>query len=530
VSEHFDAVVGGSGFGGSVMACRLAEAGLRVCVLERGKAYPPGSFPRAPHEMKANFWDPSAGLYGLFNLWSFPGAGALVSSALGGGSHIYANVLIRKDERWFEDMGRPWPVTRADLDPHYDAVEHRLSAQKYPYENTTAKTQAMRGAAAQLGLDWHLPNLAVSFGNPPAPGVPLIEEYPNLHGAPRATCRLCGECDLGCNYGSKNTLDFNYLSDAQRHGAEIRTLCELRRFEKKPEGHFEIEYTRHDPASTSQLAASVTITANHLILAAGTFGTTFLLMKNRGAFPHLSPALGTRYSGNGDLLSFILKTRQPTNPTFGPVITSAIRHEDYYVEDGGYPAFLAWLVESAFDLPGFVHRAVDFTQRTVWGALGLDPDSDIGHEVSDLLGPCVTAQHSLPILSMGRDTPSGTMSLSGKYLSCDWRIDKSSAYYERLTATGRRIAQAMGGDYVDNPAYDHFRQVLTAHPLGGCPMGANRDEGVVDSFGEIFDYPNLYVTDGAMLPGPVGPNPALTIAALADRAATHIVEKRGGVQ
>jgi cholesterol oxidase len=88
----------------------------------------------------------------------------------------------------------------------------------------------------------------------------------------------------------------------------------------------------------------------------------------------------------------------------------------------------------------------------------------------------------------------------------------------------------MGGDYVDNPAYDHFRQVLTAHPLGGCPMGANRDEGVVDSFGEIFDYPNLYVTDGAMLPGPVGPNPALTIAALADRAATHIVEKRGGVQ
>ena len=120
MSEHFDAVVGGSGFGGSVMACRLAEAGLRVCVLERGKAYPPGSFPRAPHEMKANFWDPSAGLYGLFNLWSFPGAGALVSSALGGGSHIYANVLIRKDERWFEDMGRPWPVTRADLDPHYD--------------------------------------------------------------------------------------------------------------------------------------------------------------------------------------------------------------------------------------------------------------------------------------------------------------------------------------------------------------------------------------------------------------------------
>ena len=123
-----DVCIVGSGFGGSVMACRLAEAGLRVCVLERGKAYPPGSFPRAPHEMNTNFWDPSAGLYGLFNLWSFPGAGALISSALGGGSHIYANVLIRKDEHWFEDADRPWPVTRADLDPHYDAVERRLNA------------------------------------------------------------------------------------------------------------------------------------------------------------------------------------------------------------------------------------------------------------------------------------------------------------------------------------------------------------------------------------------------------------------
>src|ERR671932_1155743 len=128
---HFDAIIVGSGFGGSVMAYRLAEAGLRVCLLERGKAYPPGSFPRSPYRMKQNFWDPSEGLYGMFNVWSFDELGALVCSGLGGGSLIYANVMIRKDERWFvREDHEYWPVTRADLDPHYDRAEKMLGAQQ----------------------------------------------------------------------------------------------------------------------------------------------------------------------------------------------------------------------------------------------------------------------------------------------------------------------------------------------------------------------------------------------------------------
>src|SRR6266567_1623030 len=124
--EEFDTIVIGSGFGGSVMAYRLQSAGLSVCVLERGKPYPPGSFPRSPNGMLRNFWDPSEGLFGLFDIWSFRGLEVLVSSGLGGGSLIYANVLLRKDERWFvrEHPATPgyeyWPVTRQDLDPHYD--------------------------------------------------------------------------------------------------------------------------------------------------------------------------------------------------------------------------------------------------------------------------------------------------------------------------------------------------------------------------------------------------------------------------
>jgi cholesterol oxidase len=158
--EHFDAIVVGSGFGGSVMAYRLAEAGKNVCVLERGKSYPPGSFPRGPHGMKTNFWDPSRGLHGMFNVWSFRNIGAVVSSGLGGGSLIYANVFIRKDEKWFvkEDLAKggyeSWPVSRADLEPHYDRVEKVIQPQTYPFEfspyDTTPKTHAMREAAAAL--------------------------------------------------------------------------------------------------------------------------------------------------------------------------------------------------------------------------------------------------------------------------------------------------------------------------------------------------------------------------------------------
>src|ERR1035441_6384853 len=142
------------------MAYRLAEAGMKVLVLERGKRYPPNSFPRDPRDLSKNFWDPSDGLYGLFNLWSFRGSGAIVSSGLGGGSLIYANVLIRKPEKWFvyenPDDGSyvPWPVTLNDLAPHYEHVERMMGANPYPSGtapfDATPKTLAFEDAARTM--------------------------------------------------------------------------------------------------------------------------------------------------------------------------------------------------------------------------------------------------------------------------------------------------------------------------------------------------------------------------------------------
>jgi cholesterol oxidase len=568
-AEHWDVIVIGSGFGGSVMAYRLAEAGLRVCVLERGKPYPPNSFPRAPFEARHAFWDPSAGLYGMFNVWSFKKSGAIVASGLGGGSLIYANVLIRKDERWFvtEDPKtgvEPWPVSRADLDPHYARVERMMNVQKYPLEHapysTTPKTLAFREAAQNLGREWIPLNLAVSFrprevidpnhpddqGNLPMVGEPIFEVHRNLHDKTRYTCRLCGECDIGCNYGSKNTLDFNYLSEAKRLGAVLRTLCEVKTFAPRGPGiGFTVSYVQHDLEQATH-STPIAITADRLVLAAGTFGTTYLLLKNREAFPGLSPALGTRYSNNGDLLGFLLRARRQVNgnyvprtlrPHFGPVITGAIRYPDeldgsgeagrgFYVEEGGNPYLLSWMAELT-GIAGYIRRLLGLLKVNVKYALGLSQDADLGAEIAHLIGKTTASETSLPLLAMGRDYPDGRLFLRGKYLGCDWSIRGSKEYYQRLRRELRRLAEVLYAEYEDNPSFKwNFQKVLTAHPLGGCPMAARQDRGIVNSEGEVFGFAGMYIADGSILPGPVGPNPSLTIAALADRFADRILAQR----
>ncbi|MFJ9577097.1 GMC family oxidoreductase [Streptomyces sp. NPDC101191] len=557
--EEVDVVVVGSGFGGSVAAYRLAAGGRSVVVLERGKPYPPGSFPRTPAAMARNFWDPSEGLHGLFDIWSFRGLEGVVSSGLGGGSLIYANVLLRKDEKWFvHESPLPgggyenWPISRQDLDPHYAEVEQMLGATPYPYHDTP-KTEALHEAAERLGLDVSRPPLAVSFaadgeGTAPVPGTPLpVPAYGNLHGLPRETCRLTGECDLGCNFGAKNTLDHTYLSAARHHGADLRTRCEVRGLAPRPGGGYEVRYVVHDPAREGHRTPTGRlplhrIRCRRLVLAAGSFGSTFLLLRNRAALPGIGSALGNRFSGNGDLLGLILNAtggsaghgpRRLASST-GPVITSAIRVGDaldgdgstgrgHYVEDAGYPAFVDWLAEVS-QLPKSLPRTARFALHRLRSRLGLSPQSNISAGLALLLGPAVFSGSSLPLLGMGRDVPDGRMSLRRGYLDVDWTTLTSRGYFERVRRTMSDLAGALGGEFHDNPLW-WTRRVITVHPLGGAPMGRHPAEGVCDAYGEVFGHPGLYVLDGAALPGPVGANPSLTIAAYADRACTRILEQ-----
>jgi len=400
-TDFFDAVIIGSGFGGSVMAYRLAEAGLRVCLLERGKAYPPNSFPRKPYDLGQNFWDPSSGLFGLFDIWSFKKSGALVSSGLGGGSLIYANIHLRKDPQWFkedrEDGGYdPWPITYECLEPHYERVEKMMNVQEYPLAHPpydkTPKTLAMQEVNQHIQIGdpsthrWLPLNLAVSFktknvsspdeddpANPPIMGAEIPEDRPNYHTVttnrdqPRSTCRLCGECNIGCNYGSKNTLDYTYITAAihqNPHPARVETLCEVKTVTPVDGVGYRVEFLRHDPSTIDPASGKCpppprfSITCKRLIISAGTFGSPYLLMKNIASFPLLNrDILGSRFSVNGDLLSFVINTKERRNgklvprhldPSFGPVITSAIRVGDsldgdgstgrgFYMEDAGIP-------------------------------------------------------------------------------------------------------------------------------------------------------------------------------------------------
>jgi cholesterol oxidase len=569
VTERFDAVVIGSGFGGSVMAYRLAHAGLRVCLLERGKPYPPGSFARTPFELRNNFWDPSEKRYGLFNIWSFRGMAAIVSSGLGGGSLIYANVFLRKDDRWFSDpltsSPHSWPITRAQLDPHYDAVQRIVGLEVYPKKyGVDNKTAAMRNAAAQLNINqtlgdgdpakpqWFLPDLAVTFtvpGRSEAQPGRVFDPGDNYHQLPRETCRLCGECDVGCNYGAKNTMDYTYITLAEKVGADIRPMCEVKDFTPVGEGRYEVHYVAHDV--DRQTVAGVvdetqlhTITTDRVILSAGTLGSTYLLlkMKHLGVLPQLSQRLGSRFSGNGDLLMFATRCQDEgmprrLNASRAPVITSTFRFPDgedtggpergFYLQDAGYPLAVDYMWEMLDR--SLLQRIGRAAFELIRAYVARDVRAEIDRELGEGVGSGELSSTSMPLLGMGRDVPTGQMSVRDDpvtkvpMLELAWSDAPSRGYLDGAIARGRQVAQALGGSFTENPLTWIFNDLITVHPLGGCPMGNSIEEGVVSPRGEVFNYPGLYVADGSILPGPVGANPSFTIAAVSDLIADEML-------
>jgi cholesterol oxidase len=270
------------------------------------------------------------------------------------------------------------------------------------------------------------------------------------------------------------------------------------------------------------------------------------MLKNRAAFPNLSPALGTRFGGNGDLLTFARncmkegpdgeKVPHVLDSAHAPVITSAIRVPDaldggdgrgFYLEDAGQPEFVSWILQlldaprSAWEqIPNLIRLAGDFITHR---------DTDVGSELSGLLGDAGESSGFLPLLGMGRDIPEGIMSLQGNEgLAIDWKKNGGSkAYFDRVRKVSEDVAHELGGTFLDNPIW-LLSRVVTVHALGGCPMGRDEREGVVDAYGRVFNYPGLHIADGSVMPGPVGPNPSLTIAGLADRFADAIIEEMKG--
>jgi cholesterol oxidase len=566
-----EAVVIGTGFGGSINACRLAKRWPgQVVVLERGKRYGLGEFPRAPHDFGRNFWALSGEfkrsarprgvkkaaakrggeLRGLFDVRNYEHLDVVVAAGLGGGSLIYANVfLIPPDQVWNER----WPksCSKAELIPYYALVKSILGSRPAPFNGDprreVTRTQLFQNAANAVGRTSQLVDINVFFGKDFAQPQKIGEQEENAFGALQTSCVYCGECVSGCNYHAKNTLDLNYLFVAEHvHQARIRTGCMAtkisplnQRGDEAPDADgsfgYHVHYTNLDDKSTHLLKT------RRVILSAGTLGSTEMLLRCKLKFatlPRVSDQVGQHFSANGDFLSFVMDGFDG-GPNYGPTITQATdynlfknfdRNRAFLLQDAAFPAFLSWFIEGVRPRWMWWAAVSRFARAVLENFTSGKSSGVLGAAFSDLLTDD-TSSHTAVLLCMGLDRASGVMSLDARgHLAIDWPWRDNRALYNAILEAGSKFKDAIGGKtFFPLPTWNlPIRNNVTVHSLGGCSLADTPQNGVTDAnpetFGQVFGYKGLYVADGALVPTAVGANPTATISALSEMVAYGITK------
>lgn len=511
MTETYDALVIGTGFGGAVAACRLAQAGLSVRVLERGRRYPKGGFPRDwDNPLKGWLWRHNQG---LLDVKLLSGMSVVQSAGYGGGSLIYANVHLRPPAETFAN-GWPEGYGRTMLDPYYDLVAYMLDVQPITASarGLPTKTKRMREVAQQLGREAQFfhPDLAVRF-------TPAGEPMPNKFGMEQEGCNYCGECNIGCNVRAKNTLDLNYLAVAEQRGAEVTTQAEAINIEPLSPG-YRVTYKDHAADGVER-----TVDARRVFLCAGAVNTTELLLRCRddlGTLPELSDTLGYRYSANGDLLAFAFDTREPWDPAVGPTITTSLLVDEgqgldkrwFLFQEGGHPAQVAGLLQMLDPDQSLARIPADLMQQELVKVF-----RQRAKELSSI--DAERGRFQSVFLAMGRDKANGRLELVPltRELQARWDVPSNLPLYRTQEQLCQDIARALGAQVAYNPLWERLHIPVSVHNLGGCVMAEEEAYGVTDPNGEVHGYPGLYVLDGAALPSSTGVNPASTIAAVAER-------------
>jgi cholesterol oxidase len=517
--ESFDVVIVGSGFGGGIAACRLAEAGKRVCVLERGKRFKGEDFPSEPVEAPRLLWHESLNPGGMFDVRMMRDVSVITAAGVGGGSLVYANVQLRAPAEVFDD---DWPaaIDRAVLDPWYDKTEDALQPRTTPSDPALEKVRAFAAAGRHAGKQADLLPLAVHFGE--------ARKHP-FSGVEQQGCENLGRCDIGCPIHAKNTVDITYIARAETYGAQVRPLHLVQKIlpPRSIGGDWGVTFKHLGDGEDGQVHAPT------LILAAGTVGSSRLLLRNKRRLPDLSSALGTRFSGNGDALGIAFDPSEQdvknAHNDFGPVMTSKLDYSSdrhLIVADGGLPANFDFLLDVARGvnvIRGW-RRALLRLQAALI-ALGWS-DQPLRPRHVGKLGAREPDTDSLIFLMIGRDAADGRMRLTPLLRRFDIRWSKaaSTELFAQLEGTAQEVSQASGANLFYALEGGPLSKFTTVHPLGGCPMADDPALGVVDDHGQVHGYPGLHVLDGSIVPTALGVNPSKTIAALAERGVAHLVE------
>ncbi|HUR84846.1 MAG TPA: GMC family oxidoreductase [Solirubrobacteraceae bacterium] len=521
MERAYDAIVVGSGFGGGIAACRLAEQGLRVCVLERGRRFTAGDYPDRLAQFPHALFHPRHNPGGMFDVRIMRDVAVVTGAGVGGGSLVYANVQLRAPDAIFEDPAWPAAIDGASLRPYYDRTEEALQPRETPAAFQLPKIRAFDAMAAHAGREPSRLPIAVHFGE--------ARRHP-FSGAYQQGCDNLGRCDIGCPRMSKNTVDITYVARAEAHGAEVYPLHEVLRIDppKRAGESWRVGFRDLQYATEGDVSAPV------LVLAAGALGSSRLLLKNARRLPRLSPALGTRFSGNGDALALAIDPSAPgvagARTDFGPVMTSRLDLGDergFMVADGGLPHNFGGLLEIVRGV-----RAI-----TGWGrvrVLAKNLAAKAGLSDRELSPRDVHLRTLKPIgdtlvfLMIGRDAADGQMRLTPVFRCFDirWSKDGSKRLFDGMREAAGELAKAAGATSFFALDAGPLGKFITVHPLGGCPMSDDPKAGVVDEWGAVHGYDGLYVLDGSIVPTAIGVNPSKTIAALAERGVEHLLEER----
>lgn len=529
----FDAIVVGSGFGGAVTAARLAEARWRVLVLERGRRWTPATMPRGPGDAWFYDVDQPERQNGWLDLRWFGDMSVAMGAGVGGGSLVYGNVSIVPPR---EAFAAHWPreISFEGLQPYYDTVGRMLGVQEMPAHQVPPRYHLMKKGAQAIGAAGRFRDvpLAVTFDpewtreQPEPYADDKSRRFINAFGREQGTCTHCGFCCSGCHLQAKNTLDLNYLAVAEDHGADIRPLHVVQAVAPIPGGYrvqaLDVHGGQRRPVS---------FTARKVVLAAGSLGSTEILLRSRdeyGYLPNVSTLLGQGWSSNGDFVSFSVH-KEKLLPTRGPTISCAID----FLTGEGYEGARIFVEDGALgDVPkAYLTHALFKARRWLSAGWYVRLFTHLLRQVARLN----TAEHTMAWFAQSVDASNGYMTLRRPWyapwrrrLHLVWDITPSETTFRRVNALHKRLAAANQARFtLTLPTWTLLRDLATPHPLGGCRMADSPREGVVDHRGEVFGYPGLYVADGAIIPFALGINPSRTIAALAERNVAILIREAG---